>query len=83
MPRGQAGTGTRGKRTAQKRSQNSGNSQAGFPAAAHKQLNAFGKKLDTLQSNYQTLMTNIGGQGTTGGRGGGGSTRNQQSSQNL
>src|SRR5215207_1172809 len=88
MPRGVSNIGTRGKRTQTQRAQSGGKNyqaQAGLPATAHKQLNAFGKKLGTLQTGFQTLMTNIGGSGSgstqAGGRGR--STRNQQGSQNI
>ena len=90
MPRGVSNTGTRGKRTQTQRAQSGGKNyqqgQAGLPATAHKQLNAFGKKLGTLQTGFQTLMTNLGGSGSgstqSGGRGRGGA-RNQQTSQNI
>ena len=87
MPRSTK-TGTRGKRTQTQRAQSGGKNyqaQAGLPATAHKQLNAFGKKLGTLQTGFQTLMTNIGGGtgSTASGRGGSRSSRNQQASQNI
>ena len=85
MPRGtKTGTGTRAKRTSQKRAQSGNQNYQGLPASHQKQLEQFGKKFGNLQSNFQTLMTNLGGGGTTAsGRGGARSSRNQQTSQNI